>query len=276
MKYSYSRIERFAQNEVIIREGEVSDDIYVIRHGKADVYRKNEIGEQILVGQLERGGVFGEMDFILEEPRTITVKARTEIEVEIINPRLFSELYDLEIGRMIRPIIQSMAERLRFLTMRITELEAQEVEPEISIQPESTDFSVIMEPLTPKALEAMNGAERIEINDFPLYVGRYTRRRSDDMFHANNLFLYDEMPYTISRSHFSVVRLNDEFYFYDRGSTLGSFVNGQQIGGDHESPKKIKLKDGVNEVVLGHQDGQLSYRLTTFHGIHPSSESSFQ
>jgi len=74
------------------------------------------------------------------------------------------------------------------------------------------------------------------------------------LFHANELFLFDQPPYSISRSHCAIVAVMNEVYFVDRGSTLGSVVNGFRIGGLPNAPKKIQLKMGENEVFLGEAD----------------------
>jgi hypothetical protein len=71
--------------------------------------------------------VFGELGFILEQPRNRTVCALTDMEVEVIDPRVFSEFYDLEYGSLIRPLLQSMAERLRFTDARLAELQNEKV-----------------------------------------------------------------------------------------------------------------------------------------------------
>ncbi|MCD4829725.1 MAG: cyclic nucleotide-binding domain-containing protein [Candidatus Cloacimonetes bacterium] len=263
MNFEYSEQKCYQKGDTIITQGEVSDDIYVIIKGKAKIIKAGEDGGEIVVDIIDEGKVFGELGFILEQPRNRTVKALTDMEVEVIDPRVFGELYNLEYARLIRPLLQTMAERLRFTDARLAELQHEKVFYAEKGTSTEKRFSISIQAKTRQAVESMNGKNSIEVVSFPLYVGRYSRRRSDDMFHSNNLFLLDEPPYLVSRSHFSVIRFNNDLYFHDRGSMLGSWVNGEQIGGDPYAPKKKMLKFGENIVLLGGENSKLKFTFTT-------------
>lgn len=245
---------RYGAGEYVVRWGELGDDIFVLREGEAEVIKRDPSGQEYVIASLMPGQAFGEMAFIMEEPRDISVRALTDIEVEIVTPRIFSELYDLDIGQHIRPIIQAFSERLRNSYSRVSELEFQE-KVRVIKTPESRDQGeVTIVPMTARSIEAMNGLKELKIGKMPFYIGRHSLRRSDNLFHANELFLFDQIPYSISRSHCAIVAVMDEVYFVDRGSTLGSVVNGVRIGGTLNAPKKISLKAGGNEVILGDAD----------------------
>ncbi len=249
MGYSYADIKRYRKNELIIREGEVADVIFLILEGKVRLIKRDEQDREVEIGYLSEGQVFGEMGFILEEARTYTAKAFTNVKLKLINPRVFSELYDTEHADLIKPIIQSMAERIRHYNMLLLENADKASIINKTSDDNSPELTII--PKTDYALEALNGKSKIEIGEYPLYCGRFSRRRSDDMFHSNNLMLYDNPPFTVSRSHFSVLLFKDELVFYDRGSTLGTFVNNIQIGGSRRAERKTVLHKGSNEVQIG-------------------------
>ncbi len=263
MKHPYSMKKQFEKGEIIVTKGDVSDDVYIVRSGMAEIVDINATGEETLVSIIDQGQVFGELGFILEQPRTITVRAIEKTEVEVFDTRSFSYLYDTELGQLIKPIMQKMAERLRNSELMISELEAKVkstpldygVSDEFERQQTTTndDVGVVIYMIaeTEEAVNAMGGVKKIEINSFPFDVGRFSRRRSDDMFHLNNFYLTDFPPYSISRSHFSIVKKKDGFYFRDRGSVLGSMVNGEQVGGGHFKAKKAKFVKGENTVTLG-------------------------
>ena len=263
MNVDYSQIKHFEKGEIIIQEGEVSDDVYIIRKGKAKVVKTDSAGNEMVVDIIDEGKVFGELGFILEQPRNRTVRALTEMEIEIIDPRVFSEFYDNDYARLIRPLLQTMAERLRFTDARLAELQQEKAFYAEKGPSTEKRFSITVHAQSRQAVEALGGKTSVEVDTFPLYVGRYTRRRSDDMFHANNLFLLDEPPYSISRSHFSIIRYQNDLYFYDRGSTLGSWVNGEQVGGDNYAAKKKMLKYGENTIVLGAKTSKLKFTFIT-------------
>jgi putative ABC transport system ATP-binding protein len=73
---------RFAAEEVIIREGDVGEEFYLISEGSVRVLRRMDSGEErIHVATLHRGDFFGERALIADEPRNATVVANEEVEV---------------------------------------------------------------------------------------------------------------------------------------------------------------------------------------------------
>ncbi|PKN66315.1 MAG: cyclic nucleotide-binding domain-containing protein [Deltaproteobacteria bacterium HGW-Deltaproteobacteria-15] len=68
---SLSRIQRFEEGEIIIREGQYDNWIYFLISGKIAIEKK---GEAIGVLQ-ERGDIFGEMGIIDGSPRSATIRA---------------------------------------------------------------------------------------------------------------------------------------------------------------------------------------------------------
>ncbi|MEK8023179.1 MAG: cyclic nucleotide-binding domain-containing protein, partial [Candidatus Hydrogenedentota bacterium] len=63
--------------QVIIREGEVSRELYVLLSGEL----KAEVGGKKIASIVEHGEVVGEMGALSGMPRTATVSARTTCEV---------------------------------------------------------------------------------------------------------------------------------------------------------------------------------------------------
>ncbi|HET9552127.1 MAG TPA: cyclic nucleotide-binding domain-containing protein, partial [Anaeromyxobacteraceae bacterium] len=73
-------VERFrardvAAGEVILREGEPSDGLYVILDGAVDVQKRKD-GTTAQVGRLHEGDLFGEVSCLRKTPATATVTAR--------------------------------------------------------------------------------------------------------------------------------------------------------------------------------------------------------
>ncbi|MDQ5986951.1 MAG: hypothetical protein CSYNP_02687 [Syntrophus sp. SKADARSKE-3] len=253
-KYDNCRLTSYSAGDYVIRHGELGDDIFVLLVGKAEALKHDQTGQPYVIASIKPGQAFGEIAFIMEEPRDISVRALTDIEVEIINPRIFAELYDLDIGRHIRPIIQAFSERLRNSYSRISEIEFQEKIRALKSPESCLHVDVTIIPETEHSRKAMNGLKEQKIEKMPFYIGRHSFRRSDMLFHANELFLFDQIPYSVSRSHCAIVSVMNEIYFVDRGSTLGSIVNNVRIGGAPNTPKKILLKAGKNDVFLGGPD----------------------
>jgi cAMP-dependent protein kinase regulator len=73
-------LQKFPENTIIIKEGELSSAMYLIKSGTVSVY-KEEKGEKIKIAQLEPGDFFGEIGVITGQKRTATVITKTEVEV---------------------------------------------------------------------------------------------------------------------------------------------------------------------------------------------------
>ncbi len=69
------------QGDVVIREGKESDGLYLVLRGQMDVYCQTEDGNDIEVGVLREGDVFGEISCLRKDPAIATVKAKTNASV---------------------------------------------------------------------------------------------------------------------------------------------------------------------------------------------------
>jgi CRP-like cAMP-binding protein len=78
--------KKFKKGEIVIKENEVSEEIYYILSGNCNVV----VGRKI-VGKLERNQVFGEIASLMKSPRTATVRA-TEDTLAISFKLAFDEI----------------------------------------------------------------------------------------------------------------------------------------------------------------------------------------
>ena len=107
--------------------------------------------------------------------------------------------------------------------------------------------------LTPESAAAIQ-AHEINIPHLPFRVGRESRRfkwtemglvgeRRTVAAPNNDLYLVEESePMNVSREHFLIDRTDDGFFLLDRGSTCGTIVEGEPIGGGQVS-LQAPLKD---------------------------------
>ncbi|MFQ5786682.1 MAG: cyclic nucleotide-binding domain-containing protein [Thermodesulfobacteriota bacterium] len=92
-----SRVEliSFNQGEIIFREGESGDSLYVIRTGFVKITKKHGDKDQI-IAYLSQGNYFGEMALLEDEKRTATVSAFTKIELLQILKEDFNTLLEAD------------------------------------------------------------------------------------------------------------------------------------------------------------------------------------
>jgi CRP-like cAMP-binding protein len=70
-------VKEAAAGEVVIREGDVGDSMFIIASGVLEVLVGTDGGE-VVVGTLGEGEFFGELSLIDKEPRSATVRAREQ------------------------------------------------------------------------------------------------------------------------------------------------------------------------------------------------------
>src|SRR4051812_7659402 len=81
---------RFAAGQVILQEGDPTDDLMIVREGTVSVY-VNRGGDKVEITQLGAGSYFGEMSIFDEYPRSANVAAVTDVIAYRIEKDLFRD-----------------------------------------------------------------------------------------------------------------------------------------------------------------------------------------
>jgi ABC-type lipoprotein export system ATPase subunit len=86
MTLAASRLRRqtYAPGALVVRQGEVADDVFIIVRGHADVLLARPGGEPIPVNRLGPGQYFGEVGVLQSSPRTATVRACADSDLELM------------------------------------------------------------------------------------------------------------------------------------------------------------------------------------------------
>jgi CRP-like cAMP-binding protein len=80
--------KEYDDNEVICRQGDRGDCMYVVQSGRVAVLREDS-GDHVPLGELAAGDVFGEMAIFDRQPRSATVRAKGEARVLTLDKRAF-------------------------------------------------------------------------------------------------------------------------------------------------------------------------------------------
>ena len=67
------RMRSVLPGEVVIREGDVDDSMFIVSHGKVKVTKTSEKGSEVILAQIGDGAFFGEMALLSEAPRSASV-----------------------------------------------------------------------------------------------------------------------------------------------------------------------------------------------------------
>ena len=81
----------FAGGEVLFREGQPPDGLYLIRRGSVMISR-TIAGREVVLSYLSAGNYVGEMALLSESPRTATVKAAVTTEAVILDAEVFKRV----------------------------------------------------------------------------------------------------------------------------------------------------------------------------------------
>ena len=254
------KLGQFEPGEVIIRESDMGETAYIIDRGRVEVTKQLD-GEKIHLGYIGNGETFGEMSMIDDKPRSATVTAVEEtVAREIHRDEFFDSLRtDPEISIS---ILKVLFERLRESHVKILQLQQTttrilEDPPKVFHDtPDQSGLAVSMEGLTPVALDSLP-ENPFHIKEFPFLIGRKSR----DPLSYNDLKIPDSVPLQISRHHMEFIRDGDRIGVSDRGSYLGSIVDGQVLGSDEGSPGPIFFKGSEGTLILGNHKSPFRYKI---------------
>jgi NTE family protein len=110
---------RLRTGEILMREGEVAENLYVVRHGRLRVTVQNEEGEEVTVGEIGKNEVVGEMAVITDQDRSATVHAMRDTDLFQLPALAFGRLIQRH-PEMLRPFASVVVQRLRTAMTRPT------------------------------------------------------------------------------------------------------------------------------------------------------------
>jgi len=77
------------QGQTIFREGDEGNRAFIIQEGAVDIVKTNAAGEEVILGTVEKGGIFGEMALIDDQPRMASARAASMVTIIVISRDMF-------------------------------------------------------------------------------------------------------------------------------------------------------------------------------------------
>ena len=254
-------LSRYKAGEVIVRENDFGETAYVITEGKVEVTKELD-RQRVHLAYLGVGETFGEMSMIDEKPRSATVTAASETVVSEIRREDFFNIFQTN-PQVALTLLKVLFERLREADAMILQLKknapqnAPVSNEALALIPSPGTVTITLEGVTPRAIEALP-VNPFRIRQLPFRIGR----RSPDPLIYNDLMLPDSVPLQISRHHLAFLTEKGRVGVVDRGSTLGSWVDGQQIGGPAGLAGPVFFSGPEGLLVMGTQDSPFRYRVS--------------
>lgn len=112
--------ENYKDGQFIINEGSFGEGTYVILEGSVEVSKKIN-NEKVVITNLGKGDIFGEMSFIDRQPRSASVIALGDVKIGILD----KDFLENEINKTsedFRLILNAITERLRKTTGELMSL----------------------------------------------------------------------------------------------------------------------------------------------------------
>jgi CRP-like cAMP-binding protein len=103
----------YSDGELIIRQGEVGDCMYVVQSGKVEVFKVQGDAEMHL-GTMGEGDFFGEMALLDRDVRSASIRSIGETRVLKVDKRTFLTQVHADPSMALR-IVQKMSQRIRQL-----------------------------------------------------------------------------------------------------------------------------------------------------------------
>ncbi|MCE3249224.1 MAG: hypothetical protein K0R41_3049 [Geminicoccaceae bacterium] len=239
--------KELASGEILFQQGDPSDWVVLVRSGRVEVLRETG-GDAILLGTARAGEFIGEMGVLEARPRSATVRAATDLEVELIERTAFLERVSRD-PALAHKLLTRMSRRLRHVEDLLARLHARSHDPLGRPALAGARPALELRAAT-YAAKFYVGLEPIAIEHLPFTVGRAAGPDEVVAGGAADLAIAEPEPYRLSRHHFSLLAEGDGIWLRDLGSELGTIVNGTPLGRDfpHDG---VALHAGANAVVAG-------------------------
>ena len=244
--------ETFRKGDNIIDKGSSGTCAYIIESGKVEVSDlvNNKKSVLAILGEKQ---IFGEMGLVEDKPRSATVTAIEDVRLAVISRDNFNELFENN-PKVLLPIIKSLFERLRTANKMLASKDTLGDKETKEHEGLGGARVVVLSGISEAGKDVLNDGE-MEINKFPFKVGREQSSGGLDCLSDNDLYLRDSQPLNVSRNHFSVDNVRGDIVVVDRGSRLGTIVNGKKI------KEQYILKKSINEITVGMRNSPFVFKL---------------
>lgn len=114
----------YRDGEIVIREGDVGDCLYVVQEGQLEVVRQVD-GHESVIRLVGKNELVGEMAVFYRERRSATVRARGAVRVLTLDKKNFLRRINEDPSLAFR-VIETMSRRVRELTDEVVKLRGEQ------------------------------------------------------------------------------------------------------------------------------------------------------
>jgi CRP-like cAMP-binding protein len=222
-------LTHFDNGQVLFREGDDGDDMYIIQSGRVAIKKRVKDGDATLA-VLEKGDFFGEMAILERMPRSATAEVVEDGELIVISGEMF--------GDMIKANPEIAVRMLRKQSIRLRETNRQ-LENLMSngavSAPVPSEIATPVQASTSGTLQAEARAYFISPstgNVFPVFSNEALLGRFDSVTGQSPEvdLTKEDQSRNISRRHARLVIKDGQFFIAEEIGTMnGTFLNGKKL-----------------------------------------------
>ena len=220
----------------MLAQGDVGDFVYQLTSGKVEVFTTSS-QKEIILGVVSAPDFLGEMGIIGgHQSRSASARASGDVSANLLEREEFLHMVSQDVSLAYR-LIERLSDRVRTMNNRLIDSTGETVE---------AGAKITLLPAT-EMVEQHLPEEGMPIEQLPFTVGRLVET-SDPT--TGELRLPDSVPFRLSRQHFALSKIKDNYVVFDLDSTLGTEVNGEHLG-KHFGKDYSQLKQGENVITAG-------------------------
>lgn len=87
-RFSDQQVLKLKDGELLFREGDLSREMFIIQKGAIEVF-KDIKGSNVILGQIQRGSMVGEMSLLESLPRSASARAIGDVVLIVLDPGSF-------------------------------------------------------------------------------------------------------------------------------------------------------------------------------------------
>lgn len=107
----------FFPGQYIFRMGDVGDRAYLVQDGKIQIQRTKPDGSTVVLGELTKGGIFGEMALVDDQPRMACAVATEQTTLVVVGRDQFQSKLNAA-DPFIRALLKIFVRNIRAITDR--------------------------------------------------------------------------------------------------------------------------------------------------------------
>ncbi len=104
--------------QYVFKAGDEGDRAYLVQAGEIEIVRTGPMGNEVVLGTIQKGGIFGEMALVDDQPRMAAARAKEQTTVAIITRAQFQDKLDAA-DPFIRALLKIFVRNIRAITDKI-------------------------------------------------------------------------------------------------------------------------------------------------------------